>query len=254
MYFIKIKKFLKKILISESKESYRQVFASLKDAKKFSSQLSDYVIEVNDLKRASKYLENINFSDVDRNIILPILLSIINKKDYTILDVGGGNPPIYESIKKITKADVKSFILETDKFVEEINNKIPNSKSNFIKYITSLDEIKIQNINIVYFGSSLQYIKKYKDFLYEIFTIKPEYIVITDTVFTKKNYDFYVLQNNMEDSLFPCLFFSEISFLDYMYNHGYDCIFNFDNPSINKHKTLNQDQYDFKHLIFRKIY
>lgn len=253
MYFTKIKKFLKKILISERRESYVQEFTSLKDAKKFSTQVSDYILEVNDLKRASKYVENINFSDVDRNIILPILLSILNKKDYTILDVGGGNPPIYESIKKISKADVKSFILETDKFVEEINNKIPNSKSNFIKYIASLDAIKMQNINIVYFGSSLQYIKKYKDFLYKIFTIKPEYIIITDTVFTKLDYDFYVLQNNMKDSLFPCLFFSEISFLDFMYNHGYNCIFNFDNPSIHMHKTLNRDQYDFKHLIFRKI-
>ena len=73
MYFTKIKKFLKKILISERRESFVQEFTSLKDAKKFSTQISDYVIEVNDLKRASKYLENINFSGVDINIILPIL-------------------------------------------------------------------------------------------------------------------------------------------------------------------------------------
>ncbi len=247
------KKIIRKFLL-KNKFTFIGKFKSLEEAKNYSSKTTTYLNNESDKQNTEEFIKFVNFEHTDRNIVLPIVSSIIGNKELHILDVGGGNPPIYEYINKATSKDTKCWVLERKEFVEKINTKIPKDRINNIYYISSLEKIKNKTFDVVYFGSSLQYLPNYKNFIREIILMQPKYIIVADTIFHNNNdEDFYVLQINMKPSIFPNLFISEDRFINFMLDNKYKSILNLNIPSIHIHNNIDKSEYNFKYLIFQKI-
>lgn len=247
------RKIIRKYLL-RNKFTFIGKFKSLEEAKNYSSKTTTYLNNESDKQNTEEFIKFVDFEHTDRNIVLPIVSSIIESKELHILDVGGGNPPIYEYINRATLKDTKCWILERKEFVKKINKKIPKDRIKNIFYISSLDELKNKILDIVYFGSSLQYFPNYKGLINKIILMKPKYIIITDTIFhNKDDDDFHVLQINMSPSIFPNLFISEDKFINFMLDNKYKSILNLNIPSIHIHNKINKSEYNFKYLIFQKI-
>ncbi len=242
-----------KILFRKEDISFVGRFKTKEEAYNHNKEITKYLNSELENKNSNTYIENVKFSQVDRNAILPIITSISEKQIIKILDIGGGNPSIHEYIKNSTTKEIKSFVLEREPFVNRFIKKIPDVRKTELFYISSFRDVQNENFDIIYFGSSLQYIDNHENFLNEVLISEPEYVIITDTVFTNLDEDFYVLQVNMRPSIFPNLFLSNKNFLNFMKNNGYDCVFNLNNQSIHKHNLLNGNEYNFKHLIFKRL-
>ena len=130
-------------------------------------------------------------------------LSINNK--INILDIGGGNNPIFSHIKKSTNISTYCTVLETKKFSDLINKKVPAHFKKYIKYISSLDQIK-KKINIVCFMSSIQYIKNYKEIILHVKKFNPKYFIISRTFFHRYKENFYSIEHTVPGSIHPYIF------------------------------------------------
>ena len=251
--FSKLKLFGISNSINKQDITFVDQYKNLDDLKKNNSNISKYLNDTYDDKNTINYKEKIKFNSIDRNIILPLIISILSNKEIKILDVGGGNPPIYEFINGLTNKVIKSWIYERKEFVEKIKDVVPKNKENNVIYFHELDQIKQENIDIVYFGSSLQYLPNYKNLIKKmILSFEPEYIIIADTVFNYSYEDYYVLQVNMKPSIFPNQFISYDKFIKFMNEQNYQCVFNFNNPSFHVHKSIKKSDYNFKHIILKK--
>ena len=232
--------------------SFEKKFKSYMQAKKYSSKITSYLNSEMDTYNASQFNSGISFSEVDRNIIVPFVINFIKENRIRILDVGGGGTPISSYIKKLSLKQIDCWILEREAFVKKIL-PVANKKKQKINYVSDYKFIINKKFDIIYFGSSLQYIDNYKLFIKELLHCNPEFIIITDTIFTKFKSNFFSLQINMQPSVFPIQIFSEDNFINLMKKYKYRCIFNFNNPSKHTHRDIEKKKYNFKHFIFKKI-
>ena len=85
--------------------------------------------------------------------------------------------------------------------VKIIKNKIPKKFKTDIKYIVSLNEIKLKYLDIVYFNSSLQYLENYELIIKKVSKYKPRYILVSYTPlhFENKNYSILVSEFSCSD-------------------------------------------------------
>ena len=224
-------------------DSYQEAFNNAKSSQTYGDQQYD--------KRS---LLSINFDEPftqGRNILIPFLLSLLySSKKTTILDFGGGVNSIFSHLSTEQRKHISCFIIEREELVDDLNQLINEKEIQNLYYKKSIDGIG--TIDIAYFGSSIQYVKNYEELLDQISSLKPEFIVFSESIFTKRNFDFYVIQINMKNNEFPNCFISEEKINSIMDNKGYKCIFSkaIDNKG-HKHETINQSEYDCKTLIFR---
>ena len=100
-----------KILFRKEDISFVGRFKTKEEAYNHNKEITKYLNSELENKNSNTYIENVKFSQVDRNAILPIITSISEKQIIKILDIGGGNPSIHEYIKNSTTKEIKSFVL-----------------------------------------------------------------------------------------------------------------------------------------------
>ena len=189
---------------------------------------------------------------------LPHLLNIIYEKENKLIlyDYGAGNLNLYYYLNgKFKNLD---YIFKDQNIVEE-KIKIIIKNDNLSNLFTS-DQKNHIHYDIVYFGSSLQYIYNYKEELLTFFD-KSKYILISQTPFfhnNQLNEKIILKQINMHPVINYLYLFNLDYFIKFMKENNYELVekninkvtkfLNFKNFDKKKYKNL--DMYD---LLFRKI-
>jgi len=154
--------------------------------KKFNNKTSNYLIKklVNKKFRKFNFIEDSFYNHIRDIFALIIPLIQSNNKILKVLDYGGGNGvAIYNLFNKIDVSRVSFYVydpfLVANKFVKK--NKIK------IYYSSNLIPYKKENFDLVYFGSSWQYLNNIKNIFNKINLKKKSYILISHTPFSISN-------------------------------------------------------------------
>ena len=116
--------------------------------------------EYNDERVYQKLLSPKDGEAYERFAAAAIIIPLLKKKKIKVLDIGGGNYPIFNPIKKATNINIDCTVLESKKFLDSVKWKIAKKVRKYLKYISDLNQLK-HNVDIVYFNSSIQYFKNY---------------------------------------------------------------------------------------------
>jgi len=185
---------------------------------------------VTNLKKQIKLVENYDTKkklikfNTKKNIDI-FLKDLFKKKEFNYLDVGGDNIDLY--LKLNNSLNIKNYFIYNFKEIIEIFKKI---KSKFkIKNLYPVTNIrKLNNLDLVYFGSSIQYFRNYNLFLDKIFKKKPKYIFFSGTTFFKDNIDkekIVVKQTNILPHTVYLYFFNLKKFLFFFKKNNYKLVF-----------------------------
>ena len=187
---------------------------------------------------------------------LPDLLEVIsdNKQRIIFFDYGAGNLSLFYYLNRKFK-NIKYFFKDQLIVEEKVKKIIENEK---IENLYLSDNLNSQTIDLLYFGSSLQYIDDYKDILKSFFK-KSKYILISQTpFFDNEHYKETIVlkQLNMHPNINYLNLFNFNFFLNFMKKNDYQLIernvnkvtkfLNFKNFDKNKFKDI--DMYD---LLFK---
>lgn len=234
-----------------TKESvYTGLYHTWDDAHQHSSKQQGYADKHYDKRSLRKFTIDEKHTS-GRNMIVPIVLAATHQESQTILDIGGGVNSIFSHLNTTQKSTHRCYVLERPEIIDAFNAKIPQQYAEHLAYISSVDELPCDNIDIVYFGSSIQYIPEYKELLLNLKHFNPKFIIFSESVFSKLESDIWVLQQNMKPNIFPNLFIAEEGFLDFMKDIGYDCTLNITIPAEHSHDQIDRGQYECKTLIFK---
>jgi len=214
------------------------------------------------LRESSEYYEpddNINFvfpediGEWERVSVLPTIMPVLTKKKLRILDYGGGNNPIFSYIKATTNLSVKTDVIERKEYCKIIEKKIPKKYKKYIKYFSSIDELKTKKFDIICFNSSIQYLENYKKEIIKLKKFNPKYILITKTNFQNEKKDYYTLESIIKDKYHPYIFFSYKKFVKFLSRNKYKLIFsNKYNKNKYKHKFIEGKNFSHMDLLFVK--
>ncbi len=215
---------------------------------------------VTNLKKQIKLVENYDTKkklikfNTKKNIDI-FLKDLFKKKEFNYLDVGGDNIDLY--LKLNNSLNIKNYFIYNFKEIIEIFKKI---KSKFkIKNLYPVTNIrKLNNLDLVYFGSSIQYFRNYNLFLDKIFKKKPKYIFFSGTTFFKDNIDkekIVVKQTNILPHTVYLYFFNLKKFILFFKKNNYKIVFykknNFAKVSYKNFKPLYK-QIIYLDLLFVK--
>jgi putative methyltransferase (TIGR04325 family) len=126
--------------------------------------------------------------------LLPLIISLQkNKREVCVLDYGGGMGTSYiDCIRSIDVSNIKYYVYDLKESIG-LGKKIFPQGSN-IKFVNNIKSI--ENVDIIYLGSLLQYIADYKKLLNELINKSPKYIFITDNFMG--NIRYATAQTNMK--------------------------------------------------------
>ena len=152
------------------------------------------------------------------------LKNLFKKKKFNYLDVGGDNIDLY--IKLNTKLNIKKYFIYNFKETINIFKKIKSQFNTKNLYpIISIEKLK--SVDLVYFGSSIQYFRNYNFFLKKIFKKKPKYIYFSGTTFFEDNIDkdkWVVKQTNILPQQVYLYFFNLNKFINLFTRNGYKLV------------------------------
>ena len=170
---------------------------------------------------ASKKLIKFN-TKMDMDIFLQMLFK---KKKINYLDIGGDNIDLY--LKLNNKLNIMNYYILNFKDIIDIFKIIKKKfKIKNLYPITNLP--KLMNLDLVYFGSSIQYFKNYDIFLKKIFSTKPKYIFFSGTTFFKDNISkekIIVKQTNILPHTVYLYFFNLKKFISFFKENNYRLVF-----------------------------
>ena len=187
---------------------------------------------------------------------LPDLLEVIsdNKQRIIFFDYGAGNLSLFYYLNRKFK-NIDYFFKDQLIIEEKVKEIIENDK---IKNLYLSNNPGTHEIDLLYFGSSLQYISNYKNVL-KSFLKKSKYILISQTPFFDNELykeTIVIKQLNMHPNINYLNLFNFNLFLDFMKKNNYQLIernvnkvtkfLNFKNFDKNKFKDI--DMYD---LLFK---
>lgn len=242
-------KILKKI-INKEKFTFIKKYDSYDEARS-STKTTDYINEDLEISKTKDFhkIEDFEF-DIKHNLV-PIIISIL-EDNKSLLEIGGGDNPALLYIQKVNfNKNVYSTIIEKKSFVEKFNKIIPSEYKDKIEYKYNLTDVKNKKYDLVYFGSSLQYIVKHEELLKDLFKFDPTYIIVSRTFFnTLDEGDFFVLQSNITSNLFPYKMICLKKFINFLSGNSYQLIYNVELPTQHKHEFL--DNLTYRDLIFKK--
>ena len=189
--------------------------------------------------------------------LLPLLLALIDKEKISILDFGGSAGQTYiDCISKLrSKKNIDYYIYdleETMKIGREVLSDFNHECSN-INFITNISEIK--SFDIVYFGSSLQYVSDYKSILLSVITKEPDYIFLTDN-YMNKHSTYVTTQVNMPGRKMSCWIFEFDEIVSFLSKNNYSLIYSSSNfqPFHNFNNFPQKNKVvDTSNLLFKKI-
>ena len=176
------------------------------------------------------------------------LKSLFKKKRFNYLDVGGDNIDLYLKLNNNLK--IIDYNIYNFKKVINIFKKI---KAQFkMKNLNPITNIrKLKNIDMVYFGSSIQYFKNYNIFLKKIIKMKPKYIFFSGTTFFNDNIDkekWIVKQTNILPHTVYLYFFNLNKFISFFKKNDYKLVF------YQKNKFAKVNYKNFYPLLKQIIY
>jgi putative methyltransferase (TIGR04325 family) len=241
--------FLTRLLRKRSKYIYKDFFMTREDANLNLKSNSNYGSKSYD----SRAIKNLKFSEKytqGRDMIVPLVLSILNKNKCTILDIGGGVNAVFSHLSELQKSQYQCLVLERAEIIQSLNGKVSEKHGGYIQYIDSIDFVT--TMDIAYFGSSIQYIEDYELLLNKISMLSPQFIIFSESIFTKSTEDYFVLQVNMFPNIFPNRFVSEKKLTDLMDGLNYKCTYNKAVPGDFSHETIKRNSYDCKTLVFKR--
>lgn len=230
---------------------FKNKFKTYADALNSCNESKNVYFDKNSIQALKNYKDILT---IDRFLIAPILVSILDKKNkINVLDIGGGNDPIYTHIKSSTGINVNCHVLETTKFINFFKSKIPKKFKN-LKYINNIDQINVKYLDIISFNSSIQYFENYKQLLMKLINFNPKYIIITRTFFHNEIKDYYVIETGIKGSIHPYIFFSFPSLIKFFLRKNFRLIFdNKYNIGRYKHDSINSSNFYHKDLIFKNM-
>ena len=175
-------------------------------------------------KQLIKESYNENFSPFISYIkLLEFLKNYETKSEIKFYDFGPCNIDLYLYLTK--KIDRVNYIYfdqdELNTNMEKI--KFENNFQNLI--IDTKFQINKDNLDIVYFGSSIQYVNNYKETLKSFFKHKPKYIIISQTPFYSSNGandELVIKQINLHPVINYAYLFNFDKFILFMKKNGYD--------------------------------
>jgi putative methyltransferase (TIGR04325 family) len=196
--------------------------------------------------RLSKKNQEIDGSYRDRDLLL--VISAINSEEVKILDFGSGFANTFFYLKSNFKKHVNYMAVDLRQIVLTLN-QIIRGHANFSA--CTFDRLPSENFDLVYFGSSLQYVEDYENVIIQICKLKAPLIFIADTPMGNTN-TFVTVQVNMEKRRIPRWVFSKIEVIRLLESHGYTLvaeslvdwhqeIHNFDNFPTEYHQTRNRN-------------
>lgn len=188
LQFLKVIFGLKNKVLSKTNFINLKIVSSWEEAKLNSNGYNSEKL-IAKINRASKYHRS-KFAIFEKDGVLTfskkdsLFLSRIIKRDITIqrvIDFGGSTGTTYFQIKTINKNRKFDWIIvEQPILALNINN---NFYPNELNFKTNLNG-PLGEIDLVYFGSSFQYLENYENIFEIIFNIKPKYIVLARTPFS----------------------------------------------------------------------
>ena len=189
---------------------------------------------------------NILVSD-DRSQItnlLSLLIASLDKDKITLLDYGGGAGSTYvDCIDSIDMSKVDYCIYDLQETIEIGRKAFLQCNAGFSPlFINSLD--KIDNVNIVYLGSVLQYIQYYKKLILSLMEKSPTFFFITDN-FMGGHPTYATAQVNMPGRKMAYWIFQLNEILEIFNENGYQLIYS----SVNHQPFHNFDNFPEKYQV-----
>ena len=228
--------------------NYTKKFKSYDLAEKFLKKNKVYF----DKRFITRFYGPEKVESLERFYAASIISALWKKRTLNILDIGGGNNPISSYIEKSTGKKTNCEVLETKRFAEIIQKKLPTKYKKKVRYINNLDQIK-RKTDIVCFISSIQYLKDYEKIILKLKKYKPEYFIITRTFFHKNNYNFYSIEHGIPGSVHPYIFFSFHRLKNFFSRNGYNLIFqNNYNSNVFTHDSIDSKKFAHKDLVFKR--
>ena len=185
------------------------------------------------------------------------LLSVIEKKEiFNFLDYGAGNLNLFFYLRKNIK-NLNYFFFDQPEILKILKNY--NETQNFEK-LNICSNFKKEKLDLVYFGSSLQYLKKYKSEISQ-FKNSTNYLLISQAPFFRnkdiKNEFLIMKQINMHPKINYLYCFNYDYFIDFMEQNNLKLIdknFNRVTKFLNfKNFDKQYKDIDMYDLFFKKI-
>lgn len=177
------------------------------------------------------------------------LIKNLNLKKIKFLDIGAGSLSLYVYLNMKIK-NLNYYYYDLPNYIE-LNKKIKKKLNlkNLIIYekITNLKE----KFNLVYFGSSLQYMKNYKIIIKKLLK-KSNYFLISLTPFYEcgETDKIIVKQVNLSDNILFHYIFNLKDFIKFMKNNNYILVANEQNLKV---KFLNFKNFEKKYKNLRML-
>ena len=175
-----------------------------------------------------------------------------------IVDYGGATNPQYIFLTSEKRNENNFFVIDRANLISKIKNKIEKEKLNFPKILSfhSFESVflkkHLQDIDIVFFGSCIQYVDNLKDVIKDFAKKGCKYFLFSDSVFTKSINDLYVIQSNMPNTNFPNKWHSRSKFELFMKAINYELIANWKISSKNDHQSFPREFFDHQTFIYKK--
>lgn len=204
--------------------SFAAVSASFPDTTNYHSDQSERTeidearcklarFEANQVPEYGPTLPRLNF--------LPTALSLLQRSNLKILDVGGGLGTTFIDLKfSLPTTRVEVTVVELPSIAEnarKIFEKYPD-----ISFVSTFPE-KGTDFDIVYFGSSLQYFENYNEVLMNSASLEPEFMVIADTTMGPAQ-SFACAQVNMHGRVIPRMVFYKPEMIETLGRLGYKLV------------------------------
>jgi putative methyltransferase (TIGR04325 family) len=185
--------------------------------------------------------------------LLPLVISLFKKEQVSILDYGGGAGETFvDCVNKINMSGVKFYIHDLDQTMDigkKLFGNFQFDQDSSIKFINDVSEV--DKFDIVYFGSSLQYLSNYRDVVESILCKKPKYVFLTDNFFSRGD-SYATVQINMTERKMAYWIFSFDEILSILTGNNYNLIYKSTNfqPF---HASSSNDQFsDSLNLLFER--
>lgn len=172
--------------------------------------------------------------------LLPLLISI--SEVTRILDFGGATGFSYIATTFGAMRSIKRYVVVEHPKVCEIGRSFFKNDPK----IEFLDQIPNEKFDLVFMGSSLQYVENYKKLLSSLADLSPKYIFITK-IPAGENNTFVSTQVNLPRMQFTSWIFNAKELVDYMFTLNYKLIFRSANEI-----QINQGNVDSKYRLERQ--
>jgi len=163
---------------------------------KFNKKSSNFIIKklINNKYKNFNFIEESFYNHVRDILAIVLTLVLSKKKKIKVLDYGGGEGVALQNLSN--KINTKQIIFYVyDPFLD--NNKILFEKKRVVAasggekvncdYSSNLKSFKHVNFDLVYFGSSWQYLNNIKNIFNKINFSKKSYVLISHTPFSMSN-------------------------------------------------------------------